>query len=134
MIIAICGSIKFFKQMKEAEANLIKLGHKVFVPVAVPGVDYWEKDGKKRVEAKIELDLIGKHMRKIEKSDAILVANITKSDIKNYIGANTFLEMGYAYYLKKKIFCLNPLPDQPYISDELVSFKSTILNGNLSKI
>jgi len=134
MKIAICGSLKFYKQMREAEKSLESMGHKVFIPIEVPGLDYWGKDGKKRVEAKIKLGLVGKHFDKIEKSDAILVVNITKKNIKNYIGANTFLEIGYAHYRKKKIFVLNPLPNQAYIADELLSFNPIVVNGDLSKL
>jgi len=134
MKIAICGSLKFFKEMKVAESSLKRLGHKVYMPVEVPGIDYWGEDGKKRVDAKRKLGLVSNHFKKIEKSDAILVVNITKKEIKNYIGANTFLEMGYAYYIKRKIFTLNPLPKQEYVSDELLSFDSIVINSDYLKI
>ena len=104
------------------------------MPVKAEGTDYWEADNTKRVEAKKKFEFIGEHLDKIEKSDAILVVNITKKEIENYVGANTFLEMGYAYYRKKKIYTLNPLPDQPYIIDELLTFDPTILSDNLKKI
>ena len=80
------------------------------------------------------LRLVETHLDKITESDAILVANYTKGEIEHYIGANTFLEMGYAKYKAKKIFVLNPLPNQKYINDELLSFESVILDGNLNKI
>lgn len=134
MIITICGSIKFMDEMKKIEAELKRLGHKVLMPTEAEGVDYWAEDNKGRVEAKKKFGFIRKHMDEIKKSDAILVVNVTKKGIKNYIGANTFLEMGFAYYLKKKIFTLNPFPDQPYIIDELLTFDPIVLNGDLSKI
>lgn len=112
----------------------MKLGHEVCMPVKVEGVDYWSKDNASRVKAKTKHGFIEKHMEEIEKSDAVLVVNITKENIKNYIGANTFLEMGFAHYHKKKIFTLNPLPDQPYIIDELQTINPIVLNGNLSTI
>ena len=111
MVITICGSIKFYDEMLNAKVQLEKLGHKVLIPGKAQDVDYWEKDNTKRVEAKKKFEFISEHMDKIENSDAILVVNITKKDIKNYIGANTFLEMGFDHYRKKKIFTLNPLPD-----------------------
>jgi len=73
-------------------------------------------------------------MDKILKSDAILVVNITKDNIENYVGANTFLEIGFAHYKQKKIFLLNPLPGQSYIIDELETVEPEIINGDLSKI
>ncbi|MBM3256070.1 MAG: hypothetical protein FJZ04_01190 [Candidatus Moranbacteria bacterium] len=121
-------------QMKKAEKNLSNLGHEVLMPVQAEGVDYWSDDRKSRVEAKKKFEFIGEHMDKIRKSDAILVVNITKKEIENYIGANTFLEIGYAHYKKKKIFFLNPIPDQPYIIDEIETVETQIINGDYSKI
>ncbi len=134
MIITICGSLKFYDEMLKARKELEKRGHKVLMPTKTQGVDYWEEDNTKRVEAKKKLELIRVHIDKIEKSDAILVLNIKKHDVENYIGANTFLEMGFAYYRKKKIFTLNPLPNQPYIIDELLTFDPIVINGDFDKI
>lgn len=134
MKIAICGSLKFFEEMKATEKSLKDLGHKVYLPVDMSGLDYWGPDRNERVEAKRKFGLVGKHFKKIDKSDAILVMNITKNDIKNYIGANTFLEIGHAHYLKKKMFALNALPKQDYISDEIRSFDLVVINGDFTKI
>ena len=134
MKIAICGSIKFYDEMATAKKQLEKLAHKVLMPVKAQGVDYWEEDNTKRVEAKKKFEFINEHLDKIENSDAILVVNITKREIENYIGANTFLEMGFAYYRKKKIYTLNPLPNQPYIIDELLTIEPIVINGDYSKI
>lgn len=134
MTITLCGSIKFFEKMVEVQAELEKLGHTVFMPVKADGVDYWAADNTSRVEAKKGQDLMGKHFRKIEGSDAILVVNMTKGDIENYIGANTFLEIGYAHYLGKKVFMLNPAPDQPYIIDEIQTVDPVVVDGDLTLI
>lgn len=134
MIITVCGSIKFIDETGKAQKKAEELGHTVLIPVKAKGVDYWAEDNASRVEAKKKFEFISEHMDKIEQSDAVLVVNVTKKDIKNYIGANTFLEMGFAHYRKKKIFLLNPLPDQPYIIDELLTINPVELNGDLSKI
>lgn len=134
MVVTICGSIKFYDEMLKAKQELEKLGHTVMMPNKAEGVDYWAKDNKVRVEAKKKFRFIDEHLDKIGKSEAILVVNVTKKEIVNYIGANTFLEMGYAYYRKKKIFTLNPLPDQPYIVDELLTFEPIVLSGKLANI
>ncbi len=110
------------------------MGHVVLMPIKVDGVDYWSGDNSGRVVAKGKLRLIDEHMDKIEKSDAILVVNITKGDIKNYIGANTFLEIGFAHYRGRKIYSLNPLPDQPYIKDEIETINPVVLSGDLTQI
>lgn len=134
MIITICGSIKFMDDMLSAQKVLEKSGHKIYMPVKAKGVDYWSKDNSSRVIAKKNLNLIGRHLDHIERSDAILVVNITKGKKKNYIGANTFLEIGFAHYRKKKIYFLNPIPRQSYILDEIQTAEPTVIHGDLSKI
>ena len=134
MTITICGSIKFFDDMVKIQKTLEKRGHTVLMPVKADGVDYWAEDNTSRVQAKKTLELINEHFYKIEKSDAILVVNMTKKEIKNYIGANTFLELGFAHYKGKKIFLLNPIPDQPYIIDEVLTIDPILLEGSIDNI
>lgn len=135
MKITICGSMKFNNEMIELQKQLELRGHIVYMPIAIKNLDYWQEDGAKRIEAKKAENLIATHMDKIEKSDAILVANYTKGEIKNYIGANTFLEAGFAHYRGKKIFATNSLPtQQPYINDELLSFGIVVIDGDMSLI
>jgi hypothetical protein len=134
MTITLCGSIKFFDKMLEVQKELEALGHEVLMPVKAPGVDYWAADNTKRVAAKKGMELINEHFHKIEKSDAILVVNMTKGEIENYIGANTFLELGFAHYHNKKIFLLNAIPDQPYIIDEVLTIDPILLEGKLADL
>ena len=134
MKITICGSLKFFDNMVDIQERLEDMGHEVLMPIEVPGLDYWSDDGSLRVTAKRVHDLIGEHFRKIEKSDAVLVVNMTKHDIKNYIGANTFLELGFAHYLGKRIYLLHPVPDQPYILDEVLAIGAKVLDGDLRNL
>jgi hypothetical protein len=134
MTITICGSLKFYEKEVEIQHELERMGHTVYMPVKAPGVDYWATDNTLRVQAKKGMELIGEHFQKVEKSDAILIVNVTKGEIENYIGANTFLEIGFAHYIGKKIFMLNPAPDQPYIIDEIVTIDPIVLNGDLHKV
>ena len=39
-------------------------------------------------------------------ADAVLVLNYDKKGIKNYIGGNTLMEIGFAHVLNQKIFLL----------------------------
>ena len=66
--------------------------------------------------------------------EAILVANYEKNGVPNYIGANTFLEIGFAHVLGQKIFLLNPLPENSYIKTELEAVRPVVIHGDLSKI
>ena len=134
MKITICGSLKFFNEMVGIQKRLEQMGHEVLMPIEVPGLDYWSEDGSLRVKAKRTHDLISEHFRKIERSDAVLVVNMTKRDIKDYIGANTFLELGFAHYLGKRIYLLNPIPDQPYILDEVLAIGAKVLDGDVRNL
>jgi hypothetical protein len=134
MKITICGSLKFHDQMLKLQKQLEALGHSCYLPIKVEGVNYWNNDATDRIHAKASKDLVSEHFKKIQASDAILVVNFTKHEVVNYIGANTFLEIGFAHFIGKKIFVLNPLPDQPYINEELASMQLIVLNGKLENI
>ena len=77
--------------------------------------------------------MIKRYYKIIQNSDAVLVLNFDKNGIKNYIGGNTFLEMGFAYVLNKPIYLVNPIPDMIY-TDEIKAMQPKILNGDLGKI
>ena len=135
MKICICCSLSFTDEVKKIADRLHELGHEVFLPNGVI-IDAIHKPDFDSVEAKRGngYDFVREHFKKIEESDAMLVCNFTKNGIDNYIGANTFLEMGFAYYVKKPIYALNPLPDYKYINDELLNFDVIVINGDLSEI
>lgn len=79
-------------------------------------------------------DAIRDFWKSMQGADAILVTNYDKHGIKNYIGGNTLMEIGFAHVLNQKIFLLNPIPDIPYYKSEIEAVKPVILNGDLSKI
>ena len=127
----------FYKEMREMKLTLERLGYTVFVPVSTdeeppiegrPGIS---KD--ELVAAKIEYDFIRRHFKNIEISDAILILNYPKKGIDGYVGGNTFLEMGYAFGLKKKIFTLYPVPDMEYAA-EMYAMQPIVIDGKLEKI
>lgn len=137
MVITICGSMHFHREMVEARNRLIALGHDILLPkdleVAREGEYEPIEDIEEHISAKIEHDFIREHFRKIEKSDAILVLNYEKKGIPHYVGGNTFLEMGYAYGHDKKIYLLHSVPDMDYCV-EMHAMQPVILDGDLTKI
>lgn len=122
MIIAICGSMTFAKEMLNAKEHLQKRGHQVFVPAGV------EVD----LESRMVHDFIKYYFDVILLSHAILVLNYKKYDIEGYIGGNAFLEMGFAHVLNVKIFLLNPVPDMKWMEQEAIAMNPVVLNGNLN--
>lgn len=135
MKICICCSLSFTDKVRKIAEELEKLGHEVLLPNGIL-LDVIHKPDFDPVASKHNngYDAIREHFDKIKDSDAILVCNFTKNDVENYIGANTFLEMGFAYYVGKPIFVFNPLPDYKYINNEILSFRVKVLNGDFGKI
>lgn len=135
MTIAICASMRFLKEMAEAEKKLQKMGFQVLVPegLILHRQKSWSppKTAKGRIDGKIKHDFIRKHFQIIIDSDAILVLNYTKDGVKNYIGPNSFLEMGIAYFLGKKIFLINPIP-KTYLWEEVNAMQPVILHNKLT--
>ena len=85
-------------------------------------------------KAKKEGGYIKWYYEAILKSDAILVLNLDKKGIKNYIGGNTLMEMGFAHVHDKKIFLLNPPPQDVSYTDEIKAMMTDVINGDLQKI
>lgn len=147
--ICICGSMTYAKEMLSIRARLNNLGYLVTVP------KFTQKHAKlntkesqeKSKKNKIEHDFIKDYHEIIKNSDAILVLNFDKDQIKNYIGPNSFLEMGFAHVLNKRIYLINNLPEVDYTKEikimspdeiieiscvaEIITMKPIILNGNL---
>lgn len=130
--IAICGSMQFGKEMIEIKLKLEGFGYEIILPKNIEQY----ASGEKGVEGKWEKqegDLFRNYWNEIEKSDAVLIVNITKNGIENYVGGNALIEMAFAHILNKKIFLLNPIPDINY-KDEIEAMSPKIIYGDLTKI
>jgi hypothetical protein len=136
MKIGVIGSMQYTEQMLAARDALVKLGHKAFVTnLAEPFIG--KTDDEKEViklHQKKHLDAIREFWRLMQGADAVLAINLDKHCIKNYIGGNTFLELGFAHVLNQKIFLLNPIPDIPYYKTEIVAMNPVVIHGDYSHI
>ena len=63
----------------------------------------------------------------------MLIANYPKKGVEGYIGGNSFLEMGFAHVLDKKIYLLNDIPEMIY-SDEIKAMQPVVLNSDIDKL
>ena len=127
MKIAISGNIYMLPDIIEMQELLEERKHKV-IPIFEYLDELEEANEKKREKNRLSF------FDKLKKSDALLVVNNTlKNGRKNYISGSSFLEMGFAHALGKKIFLLQDIPDLSY-RDEIMAMKPIILNGNLNKI
>ena len=133
----------FSYEIKEYADKLIGLGHSVEMPFTTKKIlngeltlEEYKKEKQKNGDGafrKVSEDLIKRYYNLIKESDAVLVLNLDKNNVKNYIGGNVFLEMGFAHCLNKKIYLLNEIPQMNY-TDEIIAMRPIILNGDLSKM
>ncbi|MCK5466551.1 hypothetical protein KAI56_03605 [Candidatus Parcubacteria bacterium] len=136
MKIVICGSMAFSKEMVKIANKLKQENYKVILPRNTK--EYAEKiltseTSYESTKNKIDNDLIRDYFDEIKNADAVLVINTEKNNIKNYIGGNSFLEMGFAHVLNKKIFLFNDIPEMIY-TDEIKAMQPIVLRGDLTKI
>ena len=136
MKIGIIGSMQYTEQMLEVKEKLNALGHDAFVTdlhKAFIGKTDEEKEEIK-IHQKNNMDAIREFWNAMQGADAVLALNLDKHGIANYIGGNTFLEIGFAHVLNQKIFLYHPIPEIPYYKTEIEAMKPVIINEDLSKI
>ena len=136
MKVGVAGSMQFTERMMGLCEQLEVMGHQAFMSKFGPlfvGKTNGEKETIK-LDQKMHRDAIREFWRLMQDADALLVANYDKHGIKNYIGGNSFLEMGFAHVLNQKLYLLNPVPEMPHYKTEIIAMRPTIINGDLSKI
>jgi len=137
MKIVICGSMSHYFKMLKIKEKLVALGFEVLLPEVATNQQLLEIRNNSytdTAELKIRYNFIKKHYQCIVGSDAVLIVNFEKNRIKNYIGGNAFLEMGFAHVLNKPIFLLNPIPHIKYYYHEMMAMKPVVLRNNLSRL
>ncbi len=123
--------MKLKEKMYEIEGQLRDLGFGVLLPNITKTKNYENMTEIEQYAFKNRM--IVDHFNKIKEGDAVLILNDRLKDIDNYIGANSFLEIGFAFSFGKKIFILNNLPQQPN-TVEIGGMMPICLNGDLNKI
>ena len=145
MKIVIVGSIELSDKLIEMSNELEIRGIETFLPHSTEKIKAGEltldeyrarkaADGGDFVLRQTSnIDFIKDHYNAIKDSDGILVVNFDKKRIKNYIGGNALMELGFAYTMDKPIYLYNDIPEMPY-TDEIKAVKPIVINGDLSKI
>jgi len=149
MVITICSSIEFSPKIIEVKAALEKMNHQVNIPYFTEKIIRGEISYSDFMAAKAKaggdilmrrpekIDMIKRYWDFIKNSDAILVLNLDKKGVANYIGGSVLMEMGFAYGQGKKIFLYNPIPqrgEQMHYVDEILDLKPIVIDGDLSQI
>ena len=153
MKITICGSMAFYAEMEKIKMSLEANGHEVFIPLlnneapaemgggkTIYFGKYVEDNGG--IEAfppnhelwNLKENAIRDHYEKIEWCDAIIISNHKKKEVAGYIGGNTLIEMGVAFFLNKPIYILNPVSSDLSYKQEIYGMKPIFLNGDVSTI
>jgi len=136
MKIVICCSMSAAKKVVQIAYELERQGHVLIVPKNLDKYadgTFAMENSHESTKNKINDDLIRGYYEEIKNSDAVLAVNEDKNGIANYIGGNTFLEIGFAHALNKKIYLLNEIPEVSY-RDEIVAMQPIVINGDLTKI
>jgi hypothetical protein len=148
MIITICASVDFTPTIIKVKKELEKRGWTVNIPFFTEKIIKGDLSFEEFLEIKnnkgdIELreaeatDMIKRYWDFIKASDAILVINMEKKGIINYIGGSVLMEMGFAYGHGKKIYLYNSIPEKSeriHYLDEIMDMHPIVINGDLSKI
>jgi nucleoside 2-deoxyribosyltransferase len=140
--IVICTSAAFYEHANEIAVELEKNGFNVVVPATAIRMQEENNYSVERIktwydkpeDVRIKQGLARKHFEEVEKGDAILIVNDDKPGKPTYIGPNTIMEWGLAYYLNKPIFLLNSVGKDQNTYEEALGMTTTILDGDLSKI
>jgi hypothetical protein len=141
MKIYVLGSNSFMVEMVESAQELQSLGldgwiHPDYIAlVAGEMADVLERSKSgEHAAVKRENDYLRVHYKHILESDAILIVNLEKNGIENYIGGNALIEMGQAFVNSKTIFLLNDIPQDVSYTDEIACMDPICLQGDLRNI
>lgn len=136
MKIGISGSMQFTEKMIEVANALRSMGHDAFVTNLTDAFIGKSDEEKERIkiDQKMNDDAIREFWKLMQGADAILVLNLDKHGIKNYIGGNTLMEIGFAHVLNQKIFLYNPIPEIPYYKTEIEAVRPIVINRDLSQV
>lgn len=122
MKIVLAGSMAFFETMQLLSAKLESLGHSVKLP-------------------SLEDDLSPVAIRRYNENavvriawaDTLVVVNEKKHSVDGYVGANTLVEIGMAYALKKPIYLLNQYDHTQPNAIELAGLTEGIIGANMNE-
>lgn len=129
MIITLCSKAKFFDRLYKVKAGIESKGHEVLLPSMV---DYHNLE--EAAFLKIHHDLIRDHLRKIDGSHAIYVANYYSRGIEGYIDGSSLLGMGKAFDKGIPIFLLNEVSNMINYKKEILAMQPIVVGTDWDKL
>ena len=132
MKIFICASKHNYKHIPPIKEELELNGHLITLPNSYddPFLELRTKEISKQQHIRLKQKFLREQVEKVKDSDAVLVLNFDKGDLKNYVGGATFLEMYKAFELGKKIYLYKPIP-KGILEDEIIGMNPKVLSGDL---
>ena len=130
MRILIHASLDFKQDMIDAKQLIEKSSdHTVILPELTRYQSIRDDDGDDKTFTAIKNRLTNENIKNVELCDVLFIVNPTHRNILNYIGGNSFIEMIVAYYLKKPIYLLNPIPEGMPYTEEIKSLYPIVVNS-----
>ena len=129
--IVLCGSMTFYEQMQQIKGGLEQRGAWVISPSPDEiNLNKLSADEYRAYKREISFSYI--RQIKNPKTYGVLIVNIDKHGIPNYIGPNSFAELAVAVAHGKAAFLLSDYPD--IYADELKAWNVIALNGQLDEL
>ena len=140
--IVICSSGTFYQHVNQIAEELEAQGYRTVVPATavkmkkrgdynIAKVKTWMDNSEL---FRLKQGLATGHFNEVAAGDAILVVNDDKPGRPKYIGPNTTMEWGLAYYLGKPVYILNGVSKDSNYYEEVYGMSTAVLDGDLAKI
>lgn len=129
--IVLCGSMTFFADMVRIQEHFDRLR----IPTSLPDVEdervvAMSADEYERFKRRVSLA----HLRRVRRrlTIGILVLNLDKRGVPDYIGPSTFAEIAMATAFSKRVYLLGRYPE--LYADELAAWGVVALDGRLDRL
>lgn len=126
--VTVCGSMTHKNEWLQVVDRLRAEGLIVATPDLSESTDWSSLADTQIIERKGWL--VRRHLANIAASRAVLICNYEKNGIANYIGSNSFLEMGAAFVYNKPLYVLNGIPNHNN-REEILALDPIVLNGTI---
>jgi len=130
--LTVCGSIAFIDAMEELSSDIEKIGYAVELPQREERPIDWGSSDLCKL-AILKRRFVDDHLKKIRRSDVVLLANYEKNGIPGYVGPNTLMEAAFGYALGIPVVLLFNPASQP-CSVELAGVVSLTLEGDVGRL
>jgi len=127
VIVTIHASLDFKDEMLKAREVLEASGEiAVILPELTRYQHIRDELGDDETFNRIKTRLTRMNFANVEKCDCLFILNYDHRGYPNYVGGNSFLEMGLAFYLGKPIYLLNGIPEGMPYTEEIKALKPVV--------